>query len=602
MRSVKRVLLFAGLCLLLAACSLPLTAPVVPESGEAGEPAGQTGAPVLPQGSAGAPPRLIDRLLYRGTSVLDRVVDGVTAVHLDPWQTEAAVGSGPVEITWQLDTHDARPYRGLLRTEGAEPAQVRTVLGVIQARFEPPLPDQWTVWLDGVAGSHTRLVRYPEPGVTVSYLGPDGDLIPLEANEAVLPAGPLELQLAFDRPVDEGSLVNWALALEACAGQPVRVEQASGGRWWIRMEEAPDSLHLDLRMVVAAESGLPVSRYPLTLWSEEALPYLERVDPATGEAEPVLRLPPAVSEAQPSPDGAWIALRSWRSDGDRWLQDRVSIADLNGNRMSPVPLEGGTLLWAGGRLVNRSPEWAAEQVWEVWDPAGGDPAIAGPVRLPDGLAGTLPVTAAFSPDGRTAAYLALDDPSDLDGAGPPPLVLVDLQTGEPRALGGELQGGLPAADADSPGVAWSPDGSRIAALEPLSSAGGSQLAVYDLEREERQVVGGPLPVEAWGARLSWSPRGDRLLILGGNGEAWLVPLDGGPAVAVAAAGYGQVFWDAAGERILWARAPWGGVFVLSLADGTLVDLGDGLPAGWAGDSVYVIRRPDPQPRCGPPLP
>src|SRR5690606_35175647 len=143
-------------------------------------------------------------------------------------------------------------------------------------------------------------------------------------------------------------------------------------------------------------------------------------------------------------------------------------------------------LWAGGRLVNRSPEWAAEQVWEVWDPAGGDPAISGPVRLPDGLAGTLPVTAAVSPDGRTAAYLALDEPSDLDGAGPPPLVLVDLQTGEPRALGGELQGGLPAADADSPGVAWSPDGSRIAALEPLSSADGSQLVVYDLEREERQ--------------------------------------------------------------------------------------------------------------------
>ena len=51
---------------------------------------------------------------------------------------------------------------------------MRTVLGVIQARFEPPLPDQWTAWLEGVAGSHTPLVRYPEPTVAISYRDADG--------------------------------------------------------------------------------------------------------------------------------------------------------------------------------------------------------------------------------------------------------------------------------------------------------------------------------------------------------------------------------------------------------------------------------------------
>ena len=638
MRSVKRAFLCAGLCLsLLAGCALPLQAPVVPEAGHASQPEAQSGAPVLSQESTGAPPRLIDRFLYRSTPVLDKVVDGVTAVHLESWQREVAVGSGAVELTWQLDTHDARPYRGLLRTEGAEPVQVRTVLGVIQARFEPPLPDQWTAWLDGVAGSHTRLVRYPEPVVTVSYRGPEGAWIPLVGSEAILPAGPLQFQLDFDRPVEAGSLFSWLADLEECTGRPIQADQVGEGRWWLEMEEAPAGICLDMRSVVAVETGLPVARYPIMLWNEDSLPYLERVDLATGRAEQLLRLPPEISEAWPSPDGAWIALRSRQSHGDAWRPDRVSVVDLAGNRVSATPLQGGALTWAAGRLVNRSPAWATEQGWVVWDPghegsgggdqtrgdsagrgpasgspgggvpAGGDPVAGEPVaaaswRLPSGLEATAPDAVAFSPDGRTAAYLGAGDRSDADAAerGWAPLILVDLQTGVLRTVRDFVRG-AGKGDAER-WLTWSPDGRRIAALDAPGPSDEVYVVVYDLERQERQVVAGPLPVPAVGTRLEWSPRGDCLLAYGAGGPAWVIPLDGGAAFEVPDSGHGQAFWDGTGERILGARGPWEGVFVYSLADGSRVELGDGLPAGWADGAVYVIRRPEVQIRCGPPVP
>lgn len=591
MRGAMRAFLSAALGLmLLAGCGRPQQAPVVPEAVPTTADVDPSGAPAPSGEATGAPPRLVDRLLYRATPVLSRVVDGITVVRLEPWQREVAVGSGAVEITWQLDADDARPYRGLLRTEGAEPAQVRTVLGVIQARFEPPLPDRWSAWLEGVAGSHTVLVRYPEPTVALSYRGPDGALVPLEGHEAVVPAGPLRLVLDFDQAVDDGSLTAWLDGVRECAGeQRVTLGRGAGHRWWIDMDEAPARLHLDLRSVVAASSGLSVARDPLTLWSEASLPYLERVDLTTGDSQALLTLPPAIREARPSPDGAWIALRSWRSLGDEWRDDRVIVVDLAENRLIPTELDGGALHWVAGRLLNRPPGGAA---WQLWDPSAAE---AGP---PPGLPPAVPAAAAFSPDGRTAAYLAPGGAGGTDRAGYA-LALVDVETGAARTIPGFLEGEpLLRSGAPLP-LEWSPDGSRIAALAPRLPAGGSRVVIYDREEDDRRVLTAPLPVPAWEARLAWSPRGDHLLVLGESGGAWIVPLEGGPPVPVEEAGAAPAFWDAAGDRILAAAGPWKGVFVYRLADGSRVELGDGLPAGWAGDAVYVIRWPGAGGGCGP---
>lgn len=600
MRSVKWAILCAGLCLPLLAGCAPSPAPVVPEAEDAPELAGPSGASALSHESVGAPPRLIDRLLYRGTPVLDRVVDGITAIHLEPWQAEVAVGSGDVMLTWQLDTHDASSYRGLLRTEGAEPVQVRTVLGVIQARFEPPLPDQWTAWLEGVAGSRTTLIRKPEPTVAISYQGADGAMIPLEGYEAILPAGPLRLQLDFDQLVDARSLAGWLAGLEQTVGQSVTVDQVESGRWFVTMEEVPARLDLDVRNVVAADSGLPVARYPLTIWNEAGLPYLERVDLATGATERLLQLPPEISEAWPSADGARIALRSWQNHGKAMWEDRAYVVDLAAHRVEPAPFQAGTLHWAADRLVNRPPWWAEEQAWQVWDLSAGEAATS--LAVP--LAEPVPGAVAFSPDGEMAAYLGaegLDDPEQAEPAWAP-LVLVDLQTGEARTVEGFVRNWYRGKGDARRWLAWSPDGSRIAALDSLARSGESALVVYDLTQGERQVVSDELPVLAWGTRLAWSADGDHVLAYGGGRPPWIIPAEGGPAISLEDAWHGQAFWDETGGRVLGAREPWEGVFVYTLADGSRVDLGDGLPAGWGGDAVYVIRWPGAHARYVPPAP
>ncbi|WP_374712720.1 hypothetical protein [Symbiobacterium terraclitae] len=607
-----------ALSLLLVGCASPSRGPVVPEAppvdggsaapgggAAAGASAAGAGADRAASAASGegrqprAVPRLIGRIVYRPTAALPDVVDGVTAVTLEEWESEVAVGSGDVLITWQLDTHDAGPYSALLRTSGAEPAEVRAVLGVIQARFAAPLPDRFEAWLQGVGGSHTKLLRAPEPTVYITYRAADGALQSLEGAEAVLPDGPLWLQLSFDRPVEQGSLAAWLADVEARVGDPLIVRQESASRWVVEMDQVPARMTLDLRRVVASGSGLPVAHSPVTLRSEASLPYLERVDLATGAGERLLTLPPEITEAWPSPDGAYIALRGWQAVGNEMWEQRGAVVDLAANRLLEAPLPAGTLQWAGGRLFNHPPWWVADRGWEAWAP--GAPDTAALPFVPDE---PVPGTAVFSPDGRTAAYLGPEAEGDPYGDDPlwMPLVLLDVATGERQVVEGFARNWFRGKGDVRRWVAWSPDGRRIAALDPLARAGRSALVVYDLELGERQVASEPVPLLAWGARLAWSPGGASVLAFAEGYNPWVIPLDGSPAVPLPGALFGRAFWDGTGGRILGARGPWEGVFVYSLADGTWTELGDGLPAGWDGNAVYVIRWPGASSRYVPPRP
>lgn len=601
-----------ALSLLLVGCAVPSRAPIAPEApgleggggaADSGSSAvGEDGTGTAPAGGAarpGALPRLISRIVFRSTRALDDVVDGVTAVTLEEWESEVAVGSGDVLVTWQLDTHDASSYSSLLRTRGAEPAEVRAVLGVIQARFTAPLPARLEAWLQGVGGSHTTLLRAPEPTVEITYRAPDGSLWPLDGAEAVLPDGPLWLQFAFDQPVEQGSLAACLAEVEARIGEPLIVRQESTYHWVLEQDQVPAQVMLDLRRVVAEGSGLPVARSPITLRSEAALPFLERVDLATGAGERLLTLPPEITEAWPSQDGTYIALRAWQAVESEMWEQRGEVVALAEDRLLEAPLQAGTLQWAGGRLHNHTPWWAADQVWEAWVP-GAEASVALPFPPDEAVPGT----AVFSPDGRFAAYLVPEADGDPYSDEPHwmPLIVLDVETGERQVVAGFVRNWYRGKGDVRRWVAWSPDGRRIAALDPLARAGRSVLVVYDLESEERQVVSEPVSILAWGARLTWSPDGASVLAHAAGYNPWVIPLDGSPAVTLPGVGHGQAFWDGSGGRILGARGPWEGVFVYSLADGAWLELGDGLPAGWDRDAVYVVRWPGASSRYVPPLP
>lgn len=547
-----------------------------------------------PPGSTAPTPALLSRVLYRATASVEEVIDGVTAIALEPWQQEVTVGSGDVRFTWQLDTHDAAAYRDRVRTSGATPHQVRTVLGAIEVTFRAPNPPDWTLWLEGIEGSRVSLNREQEPTAAVSYRHAEGELVPIEGQEAVLPPGRLEVVIQLDQAIQQQSVSQWRTHLVEMLGAPVILHGTGENQLTLEMSELPTRVELDLGHLVAERTGLPVSLPPITLWNRASLPYLERINLATGEAERLLTLGPDIVEALPSPAGRWIALRSWQRQGRAWRESRVDLVDLAQMRVRRAPLEGAHLRWAGDQLVSLVPGRDEAGGWESWNPLReGEPE-----HRPEPLAG-----AAFSPDGRWAAYLdgaKSGQPASPDGSAWYRLVLRDLVTGAERLEEGFVRGWLLGREEDFRLlVAWSPDGRRVAALDPVDPAGLSDLVVYDLELGERRVLQVGLPLSPQGGRLAWSPDGAYLAVAARGRETAVISLADGAVVLLDGSGHDQVFWDEFGRRLLTAAGPWEGVSLHAAADGSRQELGDGLPAGWSGESIYIIRWPGADARYRP---
>ena len=94
-----------------------------------------------------------------------------------------------------------------------------------------------------------------------------------------------------------------------------------------------------------------------------------------------------------------------------------------------------------------------------------------------------------SPDGQQAAYLK-------KGLNPGTTMIVSGAEDRPIPISGEASG-----------LAWAPDGSRIAVTEFIPSTRGNQLSLLDLETDElTPVASGPGPIGA----PSWSPDGSQI--------------------------------------------------------------------------------------------
>ncbi|MFZ5815056.1 MAG: hypothetical protein ACOY93_07100 [Bacillota bacterium] len=570
---MRRWLALILLMLTIAGCAAPTTAP---------DPAPQPGAgaeePVRePAGGEPGPepvvegPRLRERWYYRESPGLPGPVDGITRIQLDFGREEAIVGSGEVVFTWVLERPlpDAQERVG---TAGHSPMWINVVENVVQARFAAGGPERWEVWLEGVEGSRTVLVRAPEPTVRIGYRLDGGELVMVEGGELSLPSGKLTLEFTFDQPLSPTSVDLWREA--------VLMANPLGGSFsfepqkldWIRWElpRVPSKLELSFGRLQAAATGLPVTGPGnFLVQSLDSAPYLEKVNLATGERQRLVDLPPEISEVHLSPDGRWLALRSFVKQVDGWRNTRAHVVDLQARKLLPVPIHATELHWSGTRLLNFAYRWGEKRGWESWDPqAGGEPAFH-PGEL---------YNVRISPDGRYAAQLGY-----REGAEMLLLLVTDLETGARREFPDFIRGWTWQKGGDwSQWTAWSPDGRRVAALDPVERTGRSDLVAVDVTTGERQVLREGLNLSVWAQRLAWSPDGKSVLV---QRAGRVIPLDGGPEQKVP----GAFYWDGKSQRLLGADRDWAGVFVHDLRDGSRQELGDGLPVGWEGDWVYIIR-------------
>ena len=134
-------------------------------------------------------------------------------------------------------------------------------------------------------------------------------------------------------------------------------------------------------------------------------------------------------------------------------------------------------------------------------------------------------------------------------------LLIDLHGRTTRDLLPEVSSPAIGSICGSSGPAWSPDGSRIAIIDPRSPSGG-RLLIFDAAAAEARV----LAADACGI-AGWSPDGRRIVFVTGNSfatewvqqgqgggqqpsgngsDAWIVPVEGGQPQLIKHLAWGEV--------------------------------------------------------------
>ncbi|HYG59703.1 MAG TPA: hypothetical protein VD902_16685, partial [Symbiobacteriaceae bacterium] len=471
------------------------------------------------------------------------------------------VGFGPqgLVLTWELN---GRPADIKVASSGPQPESVNIEQTYVQARFYRVPPGPFQVWLEGFEGSRFYVEQRTEPpSLKIGYVDQDGKVVPVTAN-AALPPGPITLDFAFDQPMNPASLAKATLSMwgkEPVAGKAEWLAP-DHARW--NIPDLPYGLHLYTENFVG-ENGLPLQEGPtLTIRSTAGFPYLERIRSWDGKAERVADLPPDILEAELAPDASRLALQTQ----DDWQV--VQVVDLKSRTTTRLDVRPQELRWApnGDMLSFGTGPWAQDPGWARWSPATGKVE-----RFEQGAL----YNAVLSPDGRQAAFLRWGPGGvDFDKAYPSDLVLYDLQTRQEQVLASAFSHYFYFGKEGDfrQWVAWSPDGKQMAALDPTARGVGADLVLFDLSTRQRTVLRKGLNVRAFGTRVAWSPDGS--LIAAGS---LVIPLGANNPVVQMHEWSDQGFWSPDSQQILSSEGWYGAVYVYDLALGKRAEFGSGRP-------------------------
>lgn len=152
----------------------------------------------------------------------------------------------------------------------------------------------------------------------------------------------------------------------------------------------------------------------------------------------------------------------------------------------------------------------------------------------------------WSPDGQSVAYFSVDEATEQVA-----IWTASVDGGTPIRVSPPLSAAI------SADPVWSPDGTRLA--YGVMSAGAEGESTLYVDRADGSGAVRRIPLPGYRIhQISWSPAGDRLLLLGAPAEGadnaagvYLMPADGGELTELFA-GSATAAWFPDGERVLVA--------------------------------------------------
>lgn len=401
-----------------------------------------------------------------------------------------------------------------------------------------PQPPRTTKPANGTPATPGQPTRPGTPaGVTVEYRDANG-WQPVSFMQSHLPPGPAELRLRFSRPVRRAEVEQ---ALAEAQPAPVRglLQWEDDQTLVWRIADMPPRLDLSLseahdQQGITLPGGLPSLRVGTA-------PTLVIVNFAEGMEQPIAALPPDIVNAALSPDGKFLNLMVWKPGAHRWDWQVENLS---------LDLQARTL--KAGRVEGPQPRLTGELQAVTLNHSG---------TL---LAGLRPAVA---------------------GQGRMDLVIREVRGGREQAFPSFVTQ-TPAAG-ETVYLAWSPDGTRIAAVADTDPAApGAAVVAVEVASGVRSVLAGNVPLASGGARLSWSAGGEYLLaanLLVDTRTGAFQPLPGEPKRV-------RGVFAPEGSRLFYTIGDWEQLFLANPQAGSVEDLGAGLLVDWADPAkLYLIR-------------